>query len=160
MWITNSICCWKSIKASQQMFVPNNVKSFGSTYYEFKVNDCSYVQVLSVEQTQWKYLDKPSHRCTHEKHPNTTACIAGFVQSQVKCNVNILGGNSDFQNATCSREQEKKFVNVSMQLEMAEDTLIYEMTGCLSACHKKKYGITRRSETILKDTKTCSARVQ
>ena len=90
------------------MYVPNNVKSFGSASHEFKVTGCSEVQVLSVEQTRWNYLDKPSHRCTKKPRPNTTACIAEFVLSRAKCNVNILGGNSKFENVTCSEEQRKE----------------------------------------------------
>ena len=74
------ILLFLSIKDLPQMYVPNNVKSFGSASHEFKVRGCSNVHVLSVEQTQWKYLDKPSQRCTKEKRPNTTACIAEFIQ--------------------------------------------------------------------------------
>ena len=41
-----------------QMYVPNNVKSFGSASHEIKLSSCATVNVLSLEQTQWKYLDK------------------------------------------------------------------------------------------------------
>ena len=74
-----------------------------------------------MPQTQWNYLDKPSHRCTHEPRPNTTDCIAEFVQSRVKCNLNILGGNSEFENATCSREQRKELGRDSTDLKTDEN---------------------------------------
>ena len=57
---------------------------------------------------------KPSHRCTNEQRPNTTACIAEYVQSYVGCNVNILGGSSDFQNATCSEEQGRDSIDTNL----------------------------------------------
>ena len=77
--------------------------------------------IESWPQTQWNYLDKPSHRCTHEPRPNTTTCIAEFVQSRVKCNLNILGGNSEFENANCSREQRKELGGDSTDLKTDEN---------------------------------------
>ena len=51
-------------------------------------------------------------------------------------------------------------VNVSRELETADDTSIYEMTGrgCLSACHKKKYVILPKTKTILTEANTCHAK--
>ena len=50
-----------------QMYVPNNVKSFGSASHEFKVLGCANVHTLSVGQTQWNYLDRPSQKCREDE---------------------------------------------------------------------------------------------
>ena len=110
------------------MYVPNNVKSFGSASHEFKVLGCANVQTLSVGQTQWSYLDKPSQKCTKEHKPDATACIAEYIQSRVKCNINILGQSPHLKNTTCSEEQKKEFVKISKLLENADDTSIYDET--------------------------------
>ena len=39
------------------------------------------------------------------------------------------------------------FANLSKKLESAEATNMYEMTGCLSACHKNKYELTIEEES-------------
>ena len=49
-----------------------------------------------------------------------------------------------------------------MQLETADDTSIYEMTGrgCLSACRKKKYGLAPKAILTRKQTDNrCYAKV-
>ena len=140
-----------------QMYVPNNVKSFGSASHGVKVRACNNAHHLSVEQTQLKYLEE-SFPCTKEKHPDTTSCIAKFLQDHVGCNIKILGANSDFHNETCSKEQRKEMFRVSKQLEMGDDSTIYEMTkGCLSACNKKKYGLHLKDVTT-EEAKTCNAK--
>ena len=120
------------------MYVPNNVKSFGSASYEFKVLSCVNVHTLSVGQTQWNYLDKPSQRCTEDQHPNTTACIAEYIQGRVKCNINIPGQSPDLKNETCSEEQKGEFVKISKLLENADDTSIYDITRAGSQYNWKK----------------------
>ena len=141
-----------------QMYVPNNVKSFGSASHGVKVKNCNTAHHLSVEQTQLKYLEE-SFPCTKEEHPDTTSCIAEFLQDHLRCNINILGANSDFQNETCSEEQRKEMFRVSKQLETADDKMIYDMTnGCLSACNKKKYGLQLKDITTEKEAKTCYAK--
>ena len=49
-----------------------------------------------------------------------------------------------------------------MNLETADDTTIYEMTGrgCLSACRKKKYGLAPKAITTLQEEENkCYAKV-
>ena len=126
------------------MYVPNNVKSFGSASHEFKVLGCANVHTLSVGQTQWSYLDKPSQKCREEdQRPNATACIAEYVQSRVKCNINILGQSPHLKNTTCSGEQKKEFVKISKLLENADDTSIYDETRAGSQFNWRKVVLMR-----------------
>ena len=143
------------------MHVSNNVKSFGSTYTEIKMTRCKLLQRLHLHRTHWKYLDKPSHRCTKvDKNPTTTSCIAKYIQGQIGCRVNIHGSRSFGNGSECnSMEQLDKFVNISEKLEEADDTSVYEMTGCLSSCEKDKFDITYGVESTLKDASYCRALV-
>ena len=53
-------------------------------------------------------------------------------------------------------------MNISMNLETADDTSIYEMTGrgCLSACRKNKYGLAPKAITTLQEEENkCYAKV-
>ena len=141
------------------MYVSNNVKSFGSTYKEIKMTRCRLLQRLLLHRTSWNYLDKPSHRCTNlDKNPKTTSCIAKYIQGQIGCRVNIQGSRSFGNGSECnSMEQFNKFVNISERLEEADDTSIYKMTGCLSACEKDKFDITYGVESTLKGASYCRA---
>ena len=143
------------------MYVSNNVNSFGSTYKEIKLTRCKLLQRLHLHRTHWKYLDKPSHRCTKvDKNPSTTSCIAKYIQGQIGCRVNIHGSRSFGNGSECnSMEQLDKFVNISEKLEEADDTSVYEMTGCLSSCEKDKFDITYGVESTLKDASYCRALV-
>ena len=122
------------------MYVSNNVKSFGSTYKEIKMTRCRLLQRLLLQRTHWNYLDKPSHRCTKgDNNPSTTTCIADYIKEKIGCRVKIQGSRSFINGTECSSmEQFDRFVNISERLEEADDTSIYEMTGCLSACEKDK----------------------
>ena len=47
-----------------QMYVPNGVGAFGSTYKEIEDLDEGWNFFLT--KTRWKYLDRPTHRCSGE----------------------------------------------------------------------------------------------
>ena len=47
-----------------QMYVPNGVGAFGSTYKEIEDLDEGWNFFLT--KTRWKYLDRPTHRCSAE----------------------------------------------------------------------------------------------
>ena len=47
-----------------QMYVPNGVGAFGSTYKEIEELDEGWNFYLT--KTRWKYLDRPTHRCGEE----------------------------------------------------------------------------------------------
>ena len=146
------------------MYVSNNVRSFGSTYKEIKMTRCKLLQRLHLHRTHWKYLDKPSHRCSESKqNPNTTDCIANYIQRHIGCRAKTHGMRL-YENRTelaecSSMEQFDKFVNISEALEEADDTSIYEMTGCLSSCEKDKFDITYGVESELRSASFCRALV-
>ena len=47
-----------------QMYVPNGVGAFGSTYKE--IEDLGEGWNFYLTKTRWKYLDRPTHRCGEE----------------------------------------------------------------------------------------------
>ena len=58
-----------------------------------------------------------------------------------------------------SSDQLTELATLSNLLDEADDTAIYELTGCLSACEKDKFDITYGVESTLKDASYCRALV-
>ena len=130
----------------KQMFVPNGVMGFGSTYKLHSIKTSrlpkTYTEYLQVHRTHRKYLDHPQERCSNEAQaPNMTACIAEYIAAQIGCSVKI----QEFEPTnfpSCKTEMElEAFVNISRKLEQSGATGVYDTTGCLSSCEKVKYDL-------------------
>ena len=127
------------------MFVPNSVMAFGSTYKMFTIKTSTvrrtYYKYLKVSRTHWKHLDNPDNRCT-DGDTNTTSCIAEYIAHKIGCSTKIQGITSQKFPLCKNVTQWEAFVNVSKELEQADATEVYEMTGCFSSCEKDKYDVT------------------
>ena len=89
-----------------------------------------------------KALDRPSRRCTSKiNRPNTTQCIANFIQMELGCSPNILGSQYP-DGITCKNKSQLDMLsNITKKLQNADENDVYDMTGCLSACEKDEYAM-------------------
>ena len=148
------------------MYVPNSVSTFGSAERLIVIKGKaqgdkleSYEVNLDVKKTHRTHLDKPSERCTKKYlNPNTSACIAEYIQAKIGCSFNIQGVVSSQAPPCNSTEQLKQFRSTSKKLQYADASKIYSMSGCLSSCEKDKYHmeVTDRSSKLDKGNNTLS----
>ena len=132
---------------SLQVFVPNEVKVFGSAHYQANfvakmALDCKgpKEQILNIKKSHMKALDQPHHRCYSDSKPiNTSACIADFIEREIGCNPNIQGSQYSTEQTCTFKPQLLQLQNISHRLSESYDNEIYAMTGCLSSCEKDLY---------------------
>ena len=119
------------------MYVPSSVKAFGSADKMFRIQTTNkirrYTKYLEIRRTHRKYLNSHLEPCTEEfKHPDMTACVAKYVEGQIGCRANIQGAKSAGKPDCNSTKQLGKYSAISQELQDADPTFIYGMTGCLS----------------------------
>ena len=128
-----------------QVFVPNEVKLFGSahkTVYKgsYRCGIYTFTQDIYITQTHIKALDKPSRRCTNENAGfNTAACLATFIERQIGCTPDIQGSQYPRGSPCSTKSHLNGLVNITGLFYLADENEIYGMTGCLSACEKEQY---------------------
>ena len=130
-----------------QVFVPNEVKLFGSahkTVYKssgsYRCGIYTFTQDIFISKTHVKALDKPSSRCTKENAGiNTTACLASYIERQIGCSPNIQGSQYPKGSHCSIKLHLDGLVNISGIFQLADENEIYGRTGCLSGCEKDQY---------------------
>ena len=126
------------------MFVPNAVMAFGSDYKMFTIRTSTtrtYIKHLKVSRTHWKHLDNPNARCTNEA-TNTTTCIAKYIALRIGCDAKVQGISLQEFTPCMNITQWEAFTEISNQLEQADATKVYQMTGCYCSCEKDKYEVS------------------
>ena len=132
------------------MFIPNWVNVYGSNSYRvnddlIKVEkDSLYTQTITIAKSGLKALDQPSQRCddNEENIPETTSCIANYINKQLGCNMNIHGHMDNKMQLCNSTEQYDEWRNISMMFEKAGSNAINKLTGCLPLCSRNEYALT------------------
>ena len=124
------------------MYVPNSVKIYGSNNEDIEILAVGYkyyFKRMIMRKTRLKSLDQPSEPCSSNKMvPDTSMCIAKYIQEKVGYNPLILGSSP--KQLTCnSSSQWENTVTMTKKFHEANAKQIYEMTGCLSSCEKDKY---------------------
>ena len=136
-----------SILHITQAFVPNNVKLFGTGHISSSIGDtkCGIYQLhknIYITKTHVKALDKLSRRCTSTlTSPDTTTCIANFIERQIGCSPNIDGSHYPDGIPCNTKAQLLSLANITRVFQNAVESEIYKMTGCLSACEKDHYSL-------------------
>ena len=126
-----------------QTFVPNDVKVFGTGHKSVLKGHmkCGVYQLhknIYITKTHVKALDQPSRRCSSQtKSPDTTSCIAKFIEEHIGCSPDIDGSQYPHGIKCQTKGQLAALANISRLLQNAVESEIYEMTGCLSACEKR-----------------------
>ena len=120
------------------MFIPNWTKLFG-TAYKRRVTADNHHNIY-ITKTHLKAVDQPSRRCNSETtSPDTTACMARFIEKQIGCSPDIMGSQYP-TGIPCHKEKHLDgLANITRMMENADENEVYEMTGCLSACTKHQY---------------------
>ena len=130
-----------------QTFVPNDVKVFGTGHKSVLKGHmkCGVYQLhknIYITKTHVKALDQPSRRCSSQtKSPDTTSCIAKFIEEYIGCSPDIDGSQYPYGITCKTKEQLAALANISRLLQNAVESEIYEMTGCLSACETDHYSL-------------------
>ena len=105
-----------------------------------------YSQVTTISKSGLKALDQPSERCeSGTSDPNTSTCIARYIENQIGCSMNIHGGGSTELLPCKSRTEQDAFINSTKKLQEANANTIYEQTGCLASCERNEYIIVDSS---------------
>ena len=131
------------------MMVPNKVKVYGSQHYLVLVPQTplnyeeNHYQKMTITKTHLKSLDQPTERCDgHTRNPNTSTCIAQFLEEQIGCSLKILGTTpTNDGHRTCNTTSQLKHLgNLTRKLQEVDSNTIYENTGCLASCKRNEYG--------------------
>ena len=133
------------------MFVPNRVGVYGSQYLQAKQANKDEIEIdklqcynyeMKITKSGLKALDQPTERCdSFSKDPNTSECIARYIEDQVGCTMNIHGGGSATDKAPCNMTSELNALkNITRKLQEANANTVYELTGCLASCERNEYG--------------------
>ena len=95
---------------------------------------------IHIEKYHVKALDQPSSHCNSETNrPNTTVCLASYIEKQIGCSPNIQGSQFP-EGIPCNNKSHLDgLVNIMKVFQTADDNEIYAITGCLSACEKDKF---------------------
>ena len=97
---------------------------------------------IYISKTHVKALNQPFRRCTSKtKSPNTTKCIASFIERELGCSPNILGSQYPDGIPCNNKSQLVGLANITRFFRSADVNEIYGMTGCLSACEKDEYAM-------------------
>lgn len=124
------------------------MKLFGSAHKTVKkgTSPCGiymYTQDLNIAKSHLKAIDQPTRRCSNEAtSPDTSACLATFVESELGCSPNIQGSQYPIGVFCSTEKQLQDLTNITRIFQEADENEIYELTGCLSACEKDIYRIT------------------
>ena len=138
-------------KVLLQMFVPNWVGVYGSQYTEASQrnrdvidvhNRESYHYEMKITKSGLRALDQPTERCdSYTKDPNTSKCIARYIEDQIGCRMNIQGGGSATEMAPCKLISELEALkNITRKFEEATANTIFKLTGCQASCKRNEYG--------------------
>lgn len=137
-----------SFFAILQAFVPNEVKLFGTGHKSVSKREnlkCGIYQLhkdIFITKTHIKALDQPSRPCTSQTtNPDTTTCIAKFIEGQIGCSPDIDGSQYPEGIPCDTKSHLQALANITRVFQNADESEIYKMTGCLSACEKDQYSL-------------------
>ena len=129
-----------------QVFIPNEVKLFGSAYQKIELKTQErkwddFEQDIFITKSHIKALDQSSQRCT-KKEVNVNHCILSFIEKQIGCKPKIQGSNYS-NGASCDTvDQLEDLAALSKIFEEADGNDIYEATGCLAPCDKDLFSLS------------------
>ena len=132
------------------MFVPNWVDVYGSTYTQAKAANNKFIEIFNGEcyhyemtltKSGLKAIDQPTEPCdSFTKDPNTSGCIARYIEDQIGCSVKIQGGRSTTETPLCTLSSDLNALkNITTKLKYANAKTIYDLTGCLASCKRNEY---------------------
>ena len=129
-----------------QMVVPNFQKVYGSQYLIIQpaASGFTYFRTYIYKITLTKYhmrgLDQPSQPCSDRiGNPNTSVCIARYIEQQLGCNPRILGSPMSSKTYCKSSSQLRSLANITSRFTQSNAKEIYETTGCLACCERDEY---------------------
>ena len=153
------------------MFIPNWVGVYGSQSTQAQepnsdiirngeFDDWCYHYKMKITKLRLRALDQSTERCDQfTKHPNTSECIARYIEDQIGCGMNIDGGSTNAKKSPCTLVSELVAMNeIIRELQYANSNTIYRMTGCLASCERNEYGkIEGDFQTLRRRHKDCTA---
>ena len=117
-----------------------------------------------------KALDKEQQRCDQDDSAgNTTKCITEYLEQKIGCSMDLQDSSSVvprfypyfkciwfhhwniFFHRCNDTEQFKDYANINNKLYKANETQIYDLTGCLSNCNKYHYDAEPMTGVIAKE---------
>ena len=146
-----------------QVFIPNELETFGSSYKQLRRSSstCAYYMYIFniyISKSYVKALDKPSRRCTSKtKSPNTTKCLASFIERELGCSPNIQGSRYPDGIPCNNKSQLEGLADITRIFRNSDGNEIYGMTGCLSACEKDEYALlVDPTEKVINEVRSTS----
>ena len=126
-----------------QMVVPNFQQVYGTQYLMIQPGALgftyfrSYIYKITVTKYHMRGLNKPSEPCSdHIGNPNTTVCIARYIEQQLGCNPRILGSPMSSKTYCKSSSQLRSLANITSRFTQSNAKEIYETTGCRASCER------------------------
>lgn len=144
---------------SFQMFIPHHENLYGSQFISTKsefVYNKTYVYKITLTKTHVIEFDQPSEHCSNLQNPNTSVCIASYIEKQLGCNPRIFGSLLTSKRYCNTSSELKSLANLTTAFRQYSGNKIYETTGCLASCERYEFGkmeatLTEKSSDPVKD---------
>ena len=123
------------------MTIPNHVAIYGSRSLSTWTGDKHQDMGFILSRKKRKYITQDSEPCTNSIAPDTSACIARWIQEKIGCRVKIYGGGGNLDHLPpCNSTQLRELIDIISKFKFADAKIIKEQTGCLASCELYEYG--------------------
>ena len=125
------------------MFVPHHENLYGSQFFSIKSgfdHNKTYYFKITLTKVHVKEFDQPSERCSKFRYPNTSVCIASYIEKQLGCNPRIFGSSLTSKPFCYKLSDLRSLATLTTEFRQYSGNKIYETTGCLASCERDEYG--------------------
>ena len=124
-----------------QFLVPNYKNIWGSKHAIVHVRKCNATlgchRHFELSRIHWKAMDYEKQRCDGTGlNSNTTHCLHNFIRDRLGCYIPVDNMEPNGKPLCHTAQQFETAEDLMQKLGTDDDSKVYEMTGCLSACEK------------------------
>ena len=124
------------------MMIPNDVAIYGSrSLFTLTSGEHEIIGIPTLSRKMRKYINQDKEPCTNSISPDTSGCIARWIQEKIACRVKIYGGggNLDHLPPCNSITQLRELTGIIDKFMDADAKIIKDQTGCLASCELYEY---------------------
>lgn len=126
-----------------QMIIPTNTWVYGSDKKTTSIQqNTSYTFQCHILQDEEVALDQPVQRCHQPNNStNVASCVAQYVEQKFNCSLPLLGGftkTKACEGMKWGESAANAFQFVQQKLNLMTELEIFEKTGCMPSCQRRK----------------------
>ena len=124
-----------------QLWVPNSKNIWGSKHEHISLKKCNAKigchRHYELKRIHWKAMDYEKQRCDETGlNSNATHCIHNLVRERMGCYIPIDNMEPNGKPLCHTAEQFETAQTLLQQCMTDDESKVYKVTGCLSACEK------------------------